>query len=82
MTVEHPNGEIKKTKKFGPFVISPKVRRGSEVRVGVKPLPPKEKPQEEKKSNVDWDKALTQILTVTGALSSMVIAFAALSRIP
>ena len=76
VTVEHPNGEIKKTLNFGLFTISPKVSKGAQILVGVKP--PKVEEKEEattiKKSETDWDKILTQVLAVTSVLATLLIA--------
>lgn len=72
--VEQPNGKINRTKNFGLFRIYPKVVKGSIVYVPAKPV--KEKKNKEK-STVDWDKKLTQILAVTGVITSAAIAIAA-----
>ncbi len=62
ITVLHPNGELKRTKNFLFFKVYPKVRKGSIVTVGNKPVKTKEKSEAEKKSNVDWDKITSQMI--------------------
>ncbi|MCA0238523.1 MAG: SLBB domain-containing protein [Bacteroidetes bacterium] len=72
--VEQPNGKVNRTKSFWFFRIYPKVVKGSVVFVPAEP--PKESKPKEKK-NIDWDKKLTQILAVTGVITSAAIAIAA-----
>ena len=72
--VEQPNGKINRTRNFLLFRHYPKVVKGSIVMVPAKPV--KEKKTREK-STVDWDKKLTQILAVTGVITSAAIAIAA-----
>lgn len=56
--VEHPNGEVKKTKRQFPIGFKfPVVRKGSTIKVGAEPIKPKE-PGEENKEEVDWTKVL------------------------
>jgi protein involved in polysaccharide export with SLBB domain len=71
ISVEYPNGELRR----GNFLISPKTKIGSVVSTGVKPKKVKEpKPEKEKKSTVDWDKALSQILAVATVFATLTIA--------
>lgn len=72
--VEQPNGKINRTRNFLLFRHYPKVAKGSIVMVPAKPV--KEKKNREK-GTVDWDKKLTQILAVTGVITSAAIAIAA-----
>jgi len=72
--VEQPNGKVNRTKNFVLFRIYPKVVKGSIIYVPAKP--PRENKIKEKKT-VDWDKKLTQILAVTGVITSAAIAIAA-----
>ncbi|MEY4903610.1 MAG: hypothetical protein RLZZ292_1425 [Bacteroidota bacterium] len=60
--VLHPNGELKRTKNFLFFKVYPKIRKGSIVTVGNKPVKTKEAKEGEKKSNVDWDKITSQMI--------------------
>lgn len=70
ISVKYPNGELKR----GNFLISPKVKAGSTISTGVKPKKVKEPKPEKKKSSVDWDKALTQILSVTTVFATLTLA--------
>lgn len=72
--VEQPNGKINRTKSFWFFRIYPKVVKGSIVFVPAE-LPKESKTKEKK--NIDWDKKLTQILAVTGVITSAAIAISA-----
>lgn len=78
VTVEQPNGKINHTKTFLFFKTYPKVTPGSIVTVGGKPV--KEKKAAKEKKDLDWDKALTQILAVTATLSTVIVAVAALNN--
>lgn len=76
VTVEQPNGKINRTRNFLFFKSYPKVTPGSIITVGSKPA--KMPKAEKEKKSVDWDKALTQILSVTATLATVVVAIAAL----
>lgn len=76
VTVEQPNGKINHTRDFLFFKIFPKVKPGSIVAVGAKPV--KEKTATKEKKPLDWDKAFTQILSVTATLATVIVAAAAL----
>jgi hypothetical protein len=76
VTVEQPNGKINRTRNFLFFKSYPKVTPGSVITVGSKPA--KTPKAEKEKKSIDWDKALTQILSVTATLATVVVAIAAL----
>jgi protein involved in polysaccharide export with SLBB domain len=77
VTVEHANGKISGTRKFGLFRIYPKVSKGATIKVAAKPEKIKKDKNGNKKS-IDWDKALTQILAVAGTMATIILATAAL----
>jgi protein involved in polysaccharide export with SLBB domain len=66
--VQHPNGEIEKSKGFLFFKSYPSVRKGSIIRVGYKP--PKEI-NEKEKTEVDWTKVLSD--SVAQAMSVLTL---------
>ena len=76
VTVEQPNGKINHTSDYLFFKIYPRVKPGSIVSVGAKPV--KEKTATKEKKPLDWDKAFTQILSVTATLATVIVAAAAL----
>ena len=73
--VEQPNGKINRTKSFWFIRIYPKVVKGSMIYVPAEPPKDTVKPKDRK--SIDWDKKLTQILAVTGVITSAAIAIAA-----
>ena len=72
ITVEYPNGEIKRTKKFLFFKVYPQVTEGSIVKVGVKPPKPP-KAAGEKREKIDWGKTLADSLAQATAILSLVL---------
>lgn len=64
--VEHPNGEIEKTKSYLFYTVYPKVRKGSVIKVGKKQVNINE--NREEKKEVDWSKiigdSLAQAMTI------------------
>lgn len=71
ITVEYPNGKIKRTKNFLFFKVYPRVIEGSVVKVGVKPpKPPKEKRDREKR---DWKNTLADSLAQATAILTLVL---------
>lgn len=73
ITVLHPNGELKKTKNFGLFLIYPKVRKGSEITVGLKE--PKKDPEEveQQKEEIDWGKVVADSIAQATAILSLIL---------
>jgi protein involved in polysaccharide export with SLBB domain len=72
ITVEYPNGEIKRTKNFLFFKVYPQVTEGSVVKVGVKPPKPP-KAAGEKREKIDWGKTLADSLAQATAILSLVL---------
>ena len=71
ISVEHPNGQIKRTKDFLLFKIYPKVQKGSIISVGYA-----EKKKEVKKGDkkeVDWGKVLADSIAQATALLSFIL---------
>ena len=80
ITVEHPNGEIEKTKNFLFFKNYPSVREGSVVTVGTPPpKPPKEKEKSEKEK-VDWGKTLADSIAQATAILALVVLIQQINR--
>ena len=73
ITVEHPNGEIKRTKRFLFFKISPKVRKGSVVTVGVKPPKPAGSSSKKEREKVDWGRVLADSVAQATAVLSLIL---------
>ena len=74
ISVEHPNGQIEKTKDFLLFKAYPKVRPGSKVYVGVKP------PREEKRredgtggEDIDWAKVVSDTMAQVTAVLTLIV---------
>jgi protein involved in polysaccharide export with SLBB domain len=78
VTVEQPNGLIRRTHDFGIFWIYPRVKNGAIVSVpGKKPAKLKaEKEVKKEAKEVDWDKKLTQILAVATVFTTLITAIA------
>lgn len=71
ISVEHPNGQIERTKDFILFKMYPKVQKGSIISVGYA-----EKKKEAKKSDrkeVDWGKVLADSIAQATALLSFIL---------
>ncbi len=71
VTVEYPNGEIRKAKDFGIFRIYPKVDKGSIVKVGVKDKKVERKPTE--KEEVDWGEVLANAVAQATAVLTLIL---------
>jgi protein involved in polysaccharide export with SLBB domain len=82
VTVEQPNGLIRRTHDFGIFWIYPKVKNGSIVAVTAKMGKEKKQPSAKReRKEIDWDKKLTQILAATTAFASLVLSYVAVSKL-
>lgn len=73
ITVEHPNGELERTKNFLFWKNYPTVREGSIVTVGVKPPKPPEEKAEKEKEKVDWGKTLADSIAQATAILALVV---------
>ncbi len=71
VTVEYPNGKIKKVKNFGLFRVYPKVEKGSIGNVGGKDLKKEKEPGEKEK--VDWGDVLSDAVTQTVAVLTLIL---------
>ena len=71
ITVEYPNGQIKRTKNFLLFKIYPRVIEGSIVKVGVKP--PKQPRKEGEREKIDWGKTLANTLSQATAVLTFIL---------
>ena len=71
--VEHPNGEIERTKRFLFFKKYPKVRKGSVVTIGRK----KEKAEKEEKvesdKKVDWGEVVANSIAQVSAVLTLIL---------
>ncbi len=72
ITIEHPNGELKKTLAFGPIKITPRVRPGSIITVGAKPRKDVEK-KEKKKKETDWENVFGKTMTQVTSLLTLIL---------
>ncbi len=75
--VKHPNGEIEKTRDMILFKMTPKVRKGSIIEVGLKQT--KENRKKEKK-DIDWNKIITDSVAQISTIMTLVILFKSLSQ--
>lgn len=73
ITVEYPNGEIKRTKNFLFFKVYPRVTEGSVVKVGLKPPKPPKKEGEKERKKIDWGEVLADSLAQATAILSLVL---------
>ena len=71
ITVEHPNGELKKTKNFLFFKTYPKVRKGSVITVGR--IPKKQKEKKKEREDIDWGRVLADSLAQATAILSLIL---------
>ena len=71
VTVEHANGEIKRTVNLGLFKIYPKVKKGSVINVGKKPQE-EPKPEVERKP-VDWNAILADTVSKATSIVTLVV---------
>ncbi|MBR9922662.1 MAG: hypothetical protein GYB31_17660 [Bacteroidetes bacterium] len=73
ITVQHPNGEVKKTLNFGLFLIHPKVRKGSVVTVGKKPVEPVDETTPSEKEDIDWGAVVADSIAQATAILSLIL---------
>ncbi len=73
ITVEHPNGELERTKRFLFFKNYPSVRKGSIITVGVKPPKKAKKPNGEKRERVDWARTAAEVVAQATAVLSLIL---------
>jgi len=73
ITVEYPNGEVKRTKNFLFFKIYPQVTEGSVVKVGVKPPKSTKKEGKKEREKIDWGKTLADSLAQATAILSLIL---------
>ena len=70
--VEHPNGEVKQTKKRFPFGYKyPEVRKGSVITV--RRPPPKAKDEEGEKEEIDWTKVLSDSVAQAMSILTLIL---------
>ena len=69
--VEHPNGEIEKSKSILFFNLYPEVRKGSIIRVGEKPKKPKG--DTKKGKEVDWSKLISDSLAQAMTIFTLIL---------
>lgn len=81
ISVEHPNGEIEKTRNFLFFKTYPTVREGSIVTVGIKPPKEvKEKEDKEPREKVDWGRTLADGIAQATAVLSLILLVQQINR--
>jgi hypothetical protein len=69
--VEHPGGQVKRSRHFGLFVLTPKVKAGSKIKF--QPSPVKTEKQKEKKEGepMDWNKFFENLTTKLTAVATL-----------
>lgn len=72
VTVEYPNGEIKRSGRFLFFRTYPKVKPGSKIKVGYKQLDPEQKEKEEKEP-IDWGRVLADSVAQATTILSLIL---------
>ncbi|MEM1322167.1 MAG: SLBB domain-containing protein [Bacteroidota bacterium] len=80
ITVEHPNGQIERTKNFGLFRVYPKVRKGSVITVGKKKPKPEKEKSEKEKEEVDWNKVIANTVAQASAVLTLVLLIQQINR--
>jgi protein involved in polysaccharide export with SLBB domain len=73
ITVAHPNGEVKKTINLGIIMIHPKVRKGSVVTVGKKPVEEEVVAEGEQKEKIDWGQVVADSIAQATAILSLIL---------
>ncbi|MDQ3141284.1 MAG: SLBB domain-containing protein [Bacteroidota bacterium] len=71
ITVEHANGKISKTKRFGFLRFYPKVTKGSIVQVGFKVV--KTKSEKKEKKEIDWGKVVADSIAQATAILTLIL---------
>lgn len=72
--VEYPNGEVRETVNLGIATITPKVKKGSQIVVGVKPPKRKKEEKEIEREPVDWGEVVQNTITqITGVVTLYVL---------
>ncbi len=73
ISVEYPNGQIKRTKNFLLFKVYPKVTEGAVVKVGVKPPKPPKVEGEKERKKINWGEVLADSLAQATAILSLIL---------
>ncbi len=71
ITVEYPSGEVKRTINLGLFKIYPKVKKGSIITVGRKPI--KSEEEEKEKKEIDWESVISRSLAQITAVVTLYV---------
>lgn len=80
VSVEYPNGQVKKAKDFGLFRIYPKVKKGSVVSIGRKKDKPERVNKEGEKEDIDWGKVLASAVTQATTILTLVLLVQQINR--
>ena len=72
ITVEHPNGELKKTLNLGLFSLTPRIRPGSVIKVGSRPKKEVEE-KEIRKKNQNWEEVFGKTITQVTSLLTLIL---------
>lgn len=72
VTVEYPNGEIRKVKDFGLFRVYPKVEKGAIVKVGTKDVKPEREGRAEGE-DIDWGGVLADAVAQATAVLTLIL---------
>ena len=71
ITVEYPNGEVKRSKRYLFFRTYPEVKPGSKIRVGYKKVDPEKK--EGEKRDIDWGGVLSDSIAQATTILSLIL---------
>ncbi len=71
ITVEHPNGQIEKSRFFGLFMSYPEVQKGSIITVGR--IAEKEIREDNEREDVDWGKVLADSVAQATAILTLIL---------
>lgn len=73
ITVEHANGQIERAKNYGIFRSYPKVRPGSIIRVGKKPVREKRERGQSSDEEVNWGKVFANSIAQATTILSLIL---------
>lgn len=79
ISVEYPNGEFKRSRGFLFFRGTPNVKKGSTVKVGVKPPKPPKPPKEEKEP-IDWGQIISDTLAIASGAATIILSILVATR--
>ena len=73
ISVEYPNGETKRARNFGFFVLTPRIKAGSKISVGQKKVSFSDELKENEKNKVDWEEVFSKTITQVTSLLTLIL---------